>query len=169
MAELVAAEERARGARDECTRAKRLLERRQTSGRATWAHLGRANLEVFADTLLEARQRTILDILAVTSDSRGSGKLDRFGKQLPQQIVEVGIAEQNLVGISAGLAAVGQDAIRRLAGLLSHGPVAGADQERCLLFRRAGRRWSASAPASATARWEAPIIRCTTCRAASDI
>ena len=69
--------------------------------------LGKPNLEVFADTLL-ALAREDGDILAVTGDSRGSGKLGPFGKALPEQIVEVGIAEQNLVGISAGLAAAGK-------------------------------------------------------------
>jgi len=44
----------------------------------------------------------------VTSDSRGSGKLGPYGQSLPKQIVEVGIAEQNLVGIAAGLASVGK-------------------------------------------------------------
>lgn len=69
--------------------------------------LGRPNLEVFADTLL-ALAREDGDILAVTGDSRGSGKLGPFCKALPDQVVEVGIAEQNLVGISAGLAAAGK-------------------------------------------------------------
>src|SRR5690606_38964199 len=69
--------------------------------------MGRANLEVFADTLLELATAD-RDVIAVTSDSRGSGKLGPFGKALPQLIVEVGIAEQNLVGISAGLAAAGK-------------------------------------------------------------
>jgi transketolase len=69
--------------------------------------LGRPNLEVFADTLLEAA-RANRNVLAVTSDSRGSGKLVAFGQALPEQIVEVGIAEQNLVGIAAGLAAAGK-------------------------------------------------------------
>lgn len=63
----------------------------------------KANLEVFAGTLQELAQ-TDRDIIAVTSDSRGSGKLAPFGQQFPQQIVEVGIAEQNLVGVAAGLA-----------------------------------------------------------------
>ncbi|MFW6259883.1 MAG: transketolase family protein, partial [Tangfeifania sp.] len=48
------------------------------------------------------------NILAVTSDSRGSGKLVPFGEKFPEQIVEVGIAEQNLVGVSAGLASAGK-------------------------------------------------------------
>ena len=69
--------------------------------------IGKPNLEIFADTLLrEAKQDS--KIIVVTSDSRGSGKLVPFGKELPQQIVEVGIAEQNLVGISAGLSASGK-------------------------------------------------------------
>jgi transketolase len=69
--------------------------------------MGRANLDEFADALLDLA-RTNRNILAVTSDSRGSGKLGPFGKELPQQIVELGIAEQNLVGIAAGLASAGK-------------------------------------------------------------
>ena len=67
----------------------------------------KANLEVFAETLLELAKKD-KDIIVVTSDSRGSGKLTSFGKELPDQIIEVGIAEQNLVGICAGLSAVGK-------------------------------------------------------------
>jgi transketolase len=69
--------------------------------------MGKANLEVFSETLqnLAANDR---DILAVTSDSRGSGKLVPYGEKFPEQIVEIGIAEQNLVGVSAGLASAGK-------------------------------------------------------------
>ena len=67
----------------------------------------KANLEVFAETLLDLAKED-KDIIVVTSDSRGSGKLTNFGKELPNQIIEVGIAEQNLVGICAGLAATGK-------------------------------------------------------------
>ena len=67
----------------------------------------RANLEEFAATLLDLAKAD-RNIIAVTSDSRGSGKLEAFGQTLPGQIVEVGIAEQNLVGIAAGLAAAGK-------------------------------------------------------------
>lgn len=69
--------------------------------------MGRANLDEFAATL-EELARANANVIAVTSDSRGSGKLAPFGKALPRQLVEVGIAEQNLVGIAAGLAACGK-------------------------------------------------------------
>jgi len=68
---------------------------------------GRANLETFAATLEELAKANP-NIIAVTSDSRGSAKLTSFGNALPKQLVEVGIAEQNLVGITAGLAACGK-------------------------------------------------------------
>jgi transketolase len=69
--------------------------------------MGRANLDEFAATLLGLAQANP-NLIAVTSDSRGSGKLGPFGQALPKQLVEVGIAEQNLVGITAGLAAAGK-------------------------------------------------------------
>jgi transketolase len=69
--------------------------------------LGKANLEVFSETLIELAKKD-KNIIVVTSDSRGSGKLVPFGEQLPDQIIEVGIAEQNLVAIAAGLAASGK-------------------------------------------------------------
>jgi transketolase len=69
--------------------------------------IGNANLDIFAQTLLElaANDR---DILVVTSDSRGSGRITPFAEKFPDQIVELGIAEQNLVGVSAGLASAGK-------------------------------------------------------------
>jgi len=70
--------------------------------------MGRANLDEFAATLM-ALAKNDRNVLAVTSDSRGSGKLGPFAQALPKQIIEVGIAEQNLVGIAAGLAAAGKN------------------------------------------------------------
>jgi transketolase len=67
------------------------------------------NQDVFSATLLELAQAD-RDIVAITSDSRGSGKLVVFGQTLPKQIVEIGIAEQNLVGVAAGLASAGKKA-----------------------------------------------------------
>jgi transketolase len=68
---------------------------------------GRPNLEVFADTLLKLAKQD-KNILVMTSDSRGSAKLSLFGKKLPDQMVEMGIAEQNMVGFAAGLAIAGK-------------------------------------------------------------
>jgi len=70
-------------------------------------NIGKANLEEFSATLMELAGND-RDILVVTSDSRGSGKLVPFGVKFPDQIVEVGIAEQNLVGVAAGLASAGK-------------------------------------------------------------
>lgn len=67
----------------------------------------KANLDVYSETLQRLAE-TDRNIVAVTSDSRGSGKLVPFGKKYPEQIVEVGIAEQNLVGVAAGLASCGK-------------------------------------------------------------
>ena len=73
----------------------------------TTADNAKANLEVFSSTLQELAENDS-DILAVTSDSRGSGKLVPFAKKYPKQIIEVGIAEQVLVGVAAGLASTGK-------------------------------------------------------------
>ena len=69
--------------------------------------IGKPNLEIFADTLLNEAKKN-KNIIVVTSDSRGSGKLVNFGKELPSQLIEVGIAEQNLVAVCAGLSAGGK-------------------------------------------------------------
>lgn len=61
----------------------------------------------FTETLLELGKKD-KNIIAVTSDARGSVTLTDFADNLPQQFVEVGIAEQNAVGISAGLAMAGK-------------------------------------------------------------
>lgn len=63
--------------------------------------------EIFTKTLLDIA-RGDSDIVALTSDARGSVKLGEFAEKLPGQFVEVGIAEQNEVGIAAGLAACGK-------------------------------------------------------------
>lgn len=68
---------------------------------------GKANLDVFSQTLMELATQD-RDILVVTSDSRGSGKLTPFAEKFPEQLIEMGIAEQNLVGVSAGLASAGK-------------------------------------------------------------
>ncbi|MCL2560060.1 MAG: transketolase family protein [Turicibacter sp.] len=66
-----------------------------------------ANRQVISDTLLE-HGKTNADILVLTSDSRGSASMVKFAEELPDQLVEIGIAEQNLVGVAAGLAHSGK-------------------------------------------------------------
>lgn len=61
----------------------------------------------FTDTLLELAKQD-KDIIAVTTDARGSVTLNDFADQLPEQFVECGIAEQDAVGIAAGLAHSGK-------------------------------------------------------------
>ena len=65
------------------------------------------NRQVICDTLLAAAKED-RDIIVACSDSRGSGSMTAFFEQFPAQSVEVGIAEQDLVSISAGLAACGK-------------------------------------------------------------
>lgn len=66
-----------------------------------------ANLDVFSATMQRLADQD-RNIVVVTSDSRGSSKLVPFGERFPKQHVEVGIAEQNLVGVAAGLASAGK-------------------------------------------------------------
>lgn len=63
--------------------------------------------KAFTDTLLKLAKED-KDIIAVTTDARGSVTLNDFANELPEQLVECGIAEQDAVGISAGLAHSGK-------------------------------------------------------------
>ena len=44
------------------------------------------------------------NLIIVTADVSTSDGLDRFRKTLPEQYIDVGIAEQNMIGVAAGLA-----------------------------------------------------------------
>ncbi len=59
--------------------------------------------DAFEDTLRELADQDPR-IVAVVNDSVGSSKLTQFGKEYPNRLVNVGIAEQNMVGVGAGLA-----------------------------------------------------------------
>ena len=63
--------------------------------------------QAFARGLLDEARRDS-SIFVVTSDARGSAALDEFARELPRQFVEVGIAEQDAVGVAAGLAHSGK-------------------------------------------------------------
>ena len=66
-----------------------------------------ANKQVICDVLMEAAE-TDKDVIALCSDSRGSASFTKFADTYTEQFVETGIAEQNLVSISAGLAKCGK-------------------------------------------------------------
>jgi transketolase len=59
--------------------------------------------DIFASTLLELA-RADERVVAVCNDSIGSSKLGGFQKEFPRRLINVGIAEQNMVGVAAGLA-----------------------------------------------------------------
>ena len=65
--------------------------------------------KAFTDKLLELARKD-RNIVALTSDARGSVTLEKFAVELPEQFVELGIAEQNAVGVAAGMALSGKNA-----------------------------------------------------------
>lgn len=65
------------------------------------------NRQVINDVLIENAKKD-KDIIVLCSDSRGSASLSEYAKVLPDQFVETGIAEQNIVSIAAGLASCGK-------------------------------------------------------------
>lgn len=65
------------------------------------------NRQAICEVLME-KAKEDKDIVVLCSDSRGSASLKPFSAAYPEQFVEVGIAEQNLVSISAGLAKCGK-------------------------------------------------------------
>lgn len=66
-----------------------------------------ANRQVICEVLMEHAKED-KDIVVLCSDSRGSASMTPFADTYPEQFVEVGIAEQDLVSISAGLAKCGK-------------------------------------------------------------
>ena len=65
------------------------------------------NRQVIGDVLMEWAGSD-RDIVVLCSDSRGSASMTPFAETYPEQFVETGIAEQNLVSISAGMAKAGK-------------------------------------------------------------
>jgi len=65
------------------------------------------NRQAICEVLMEEAKKD-KDIAVLCSDSRGSASLTPFAAAYPEQFVEIGIAEQNLVSVSAGLAKCGK-------------------------------------------------------------
>jgi transketolase len=66
-----------------------------------WSRMGPR--PVYGQILYELA-KTNPNIMALSADLGRSSGLDRFSKEFPDQFLNVGIAEQNLIGISSGLA-----------------------------------------------------------------
>ena len=67
------------------------------------------NRQAICELLIE-RANTDKDIVVLCSDSRGTATMRRYVEAHPDQFVEVGIAEQSLVSVAAGLARCGKKA-----------------------------------------------------------
>ncbi|MCM1220281.1 MAG: transketolase family protein [Lachnospiraceae bacterium] len=65
------------------------------------------NRQAICDVLMK-KAETDKDIVVLCSDSRGSASMAPFADAYPEQFIETGIAEQNLVSIAAGLARCGK-------------------------------------------------------------
>jgi len=63
--------------------------------------------DAFAETI-EMLAANDARVVAVCNDSVGSSKLGGFKAKFPERLINVGIAEQNMVGVGAGLANGGQ-------------------------------------------------------------
>jgi len=61
----------------------------------------------FGDGLLEAGQKD-RNVVALSADLTESIRIEAFSKACPEQFVEIGVAEQNMMGIAAGLALSGK-------------------------------------------------------------
>lgn len=66
-----------------------------------------ANKQMICQVLMDAA-KTDKDVVVLCSDSRGSASATPFAEAFPEQFVETGIAEQDLVGIAAGMARLGK-------------------------------------------------------------
>ncbi len=64
------------------------------------------NRQAFAEELIRLA-REDHRIVAVCNDSVGSSNLGAFQKEFPERLINVGIAEQDMVGVGAGLANAG--------------------------------------------------------------
>lgn len=60
----------------------------------------------FGEALLELGHQ-VPNVLVVSADLAESVRIHRFGEQFPERFFEVGVAEQNMVGVAAGLAKEG--------------------------------------------------------------
>jgi transketolase len=76
------------------------------AGLAAAGTLGRSLRETFGETLSELASARP-DVLVLDGDLANSTRADIVADRVPGQFLEMGIAEQNLIGVAAGLATMG--------------------------------------------------------------
>lgn len=69
--------------------------------------MAKATRAAFGETLIELKNQG-LDIVAVDADLAGSTTTAKFGAEYPDHFFDVGIAEQNMIGVAAGLSLTGK-------------------------------------------------------------
>ena len=74
----------------------------------TWSVIG--SRATFGIAALEIAKKN-KNLITITCDVSTSAGLDRYRKMLPDQYLDVGIAEQNMIGVAAGLASENFDVI----------------------------------------------------------
>ena len=67
----------------------------------------RATRDGYGDALVELGD-TNPDVVVLTGDLAESTRVEAFAKKFPERFIECGVAEQNMMGIAAGLAAAGK-------------------------------------------------------------
>ncbi len=63
--------------------------------------------DVYGQTLLDLGREN-KDIVVLDADLSGSTRTAKFGKAFPERFFNIGVAEQNMVGVAAGLASCGK-------------------------------------------------------------
>ena len=74
----------------------------------------------FGEALLEEGKKK-KDLIVLTADLRESTRVKEFSEKFPEQFVECGVAEQNMIGIAAGLALAGKTAVTTSFGVFTPG------------------------------------------------
>ncbi len=73
-----------------------------------------SNSEHFANIMVESLIEAVeegMDVVSVVADSTSTSKIKPFAEKFPQRLVNVGIAEQAMIGTAAGLAMAGKVAV----------------------------------------------------------
>jgi transketolase len=69
----------------------------------------KATRAAYGETLIELVNQG-LDVVAVDADLSGSTTTAKFGQEFPERLYNVGIAEQNMIGVASGLSLAGKTA-----------------------------------------------------------